>query len=321
MRLSYLWFCLSALAFIPSARADTSTLYTPAGTETLSQQGFAYFTNPAVFVASVAGSQDGTLLATTGDLSESAGFFTHNPFGGGQLHPQASVLDRQSGFDLEFYLALTSESHAHANRGGFSVIVIAADGLGVEIAFWMDEIWTYDDDQASMANLFTHAEGVAQLPSAMQTSRRYNLTCYQDNYGLSIDGTLVLTGPLRDYRNFAGVTVPIFGVLDPYEVPNMIFLGDDTGSASSTATIGRVVVTTAPESSVALLSHELVGGDIDLHWESLTGLRYQVQSTTDLGSSVWPTLSTVTAQEPATANEISIPAESRRFYRVTLAGW
>ncbi len=101
---------------------------------------------------------------------------------------------------------------------------------GIELAFWAGEIWAQDDDTQG-GSLFTHAEGVAYTTTVFST---YDLYIISDTYKLQANNESLLNGRLRDYSNFGGLP-PIVPdpIRDPYEIPNLIFLGDDTSSASA----------------------------------------------------------------------------------------
>ena len=65
-----------------------------------------------------------------------AGYANHS-YDGNDLVPvntQFPSLDRQSGFEVAFNVAVTVES-SNKNRAGFNVIVISNDGKGVELGF------------------------------------------------------------------------------------------------------------------------------------------------------------------------------------------
>lgn len=144
------------------------------------------------------------------------------------------TLDRVAGYRLHFTVQIESEAHSNNNRAGFSVIVLSDDTKGIELGFWTDEVWAQSDDSGG-GPLFTHAEGTIFTTTTGLIN--YELTILSDTYSLYNEGNLILTGPLRDYRNFTG---PI----DPYETPNFIFLGDDTFSAQARIRLAYVAVTT-----------------------------------------------------------------------------
>lgn len=230
-----------AVACAAGARAEV-VLYEGALDTTPDQQGWAYLTIPLVGAdASQSAAGGFTTLDTTADMSELAGYFLGGPFGDASRAP---VLDRNTGFVLSFDLRLDAETHASGDRAGFSVIALSSDGLGIELGFWADAVWAQADDP-----LFTRAETAAFDTNAART--RYELLVLGDTYRLSAGGATLLNGALRDYSAFAGFP-------DPYEIPNLIFLGDNTSSGSARVELARVGVTLVPEpSSLAILA---VGG-------------------------------------------------------------
>lgn len=234
-------FALVLLLHADVGRAAV-VLYDGALDTTPDQQGWTYLTLPLVGAdASQAASGGATTLDTTADISEMAGYFLGGPFGDPALAP---VLDRAAGFALSFDVRLDAEAHASADRAGFSVIALSSDGLGIELGFWADEVWAQGDDP-----LFTRAEGAAFDTTAALT--RYELLVLGSSYALQADGATLLTGALRDYSAFGGFP-------DPYETPNLIFLGDNTSSASARVELARVGVASGvvvPEpSSLAILA-------------------------------------------------------------------
>jgi hypothetical protein len=165
-----------------------------------------------------------TILDTTSANGISAGYFGNDP---------TLMLDRSLGYTLHVTVQISSESHANNNRAGFSVIVLSSDVKGIELGFWQDEVWAQNDD-SDPGSLFTHGEGAAwDTTSGLMA---YDLAILSDTYTLWAGDTAVLTGALRDYSNFAGFP-------DPYETPNLIFLGDDTTSAQALIQLSYVAVT------------------------------------------------------------------------------
>jgi hypothetical protein len=127
------------------------------------------------------------------------------------------------------------------DRAGFSVIALSSDTRGIELGFWMDQVWAQEDGAAEPpgGSLFTRAEH-----APLDTTSRlvaYTLAVRGDSYVLSADGGLVLSGRLRDYTRFEG---PV----NPYRTPSFIFLGDDTGSARAQIRLAYVALTANGES-------------------------------------------------------------------------
>ena len=126
---------------------------------------------------------------------------------------------------VTFDLRTVSESHFSFDRAGLSVIVIGADKKGIELSFWVDRVWVQNDNP-----IFTHGEEAYVDTKAFGTGkaglRRYTLSFSGPFYRLSVDGQQVLSGVRRDYSAFNGFP-------DPYEIPNVLWVGDDTHSAQA----------------------------------------------------------------------------------------
>jgi hypothetical protein len=192
-------------------------------------QGFTFLAVPSV---SPTVSNGATILDTSSDKSTYAGYFS-------KPSPQL-VLDRVIGYTVSFTVQVELEDHSGSDknndgiedRAGFSLIVLSSDKHGIELGFWKDRIWAQEDGTTEPP-LFTQAEGAA---FDTQSGRRpYMLTVQGDTYALSSNGTPILSGNLRDYTALNGFP-------DPYETPNLIFLGDDTSSASAKIQLAYVAV-------------------------------------------------------------------------------
>jgi hypothetical protein len=142
------------------------------------------------------------------------------------------ILDRTIGFQVDLTIQVEDESHQNNNRAGFSIIVLSDDAVGVELAFWEDQIWVQNDDQTG--GLFSHGEGVAFATNTGLMA--YQLRIAGDSYTLLADTKPILTGPLRNYGLFEGFP-------DPYETPNFLFMGDDTTSAQARIRLSFVSIT------------------------------------------------------------------------------
>lgn len=209
-----------------------TALYDSARGTTPDRQGMAFITNPLVGASATQTYGDGaTTLDTTPAQIEQAGY----------VGQQVPALDRAGGFSLVFRLQVLEERHIAvdyngdglADRAGFSVIVLSDDLRGVELGFWANEVWAQDDGIGG-GQIFTHAEGAALDTGRL---RSYELRVRDDAYTLLADGAAVLAGPLRDYRAFSG---PI----DPYETPNLVFLGDDNANGGARVRLVSVAVVT-----------------------------------------------------------------------------
>jgi hypothetical protein len=194
------------------------------------QQGFNYTATQGAMHAASGGF---TTLDTSSSKSIYAGYFSKST-------PDLA-LDRAIGYTVSFTVQVELEDHAGSDRNndgvddraGFSLIVLSSDKRGIELGFWKDRIWVQEGGSGS--ELFTQAE---HAPFDTQSARvPYALAVQGEAYTLSSNGTPILSGNLRDYTAFNGFP-------DPYETPNLIFLGDDTSSAS--ATIGLAYVAVGP---------------------------------------------------------------------------
>lgn len=226
--------------------------------------------------------QGWSYLATGGTQSASGGATTLNTtansgFGAGYFSNTGwtPVLDRTTGYTIDFTAQVVSEDHTTSgtadkngdgigDRAGFSIIALSNDKKGIELGFWQNEIWAQEDGttQANPSSspstsspgntklLFTHAEGATFNTTTGLIP--YSLSVLGNNYTLSTGNTTILSGKLRDYTAFSGSP-------DPYETPNLIFLGDDNTSANANIRLSSVSVTTN-----STLTNQVVNEDTDL---------------------------------------------------------
>ncbi|MBD1927824.1 DUF4347 domain-containing protein [Trichocoleus sp. FACHB-90] len=207
-------------------------------------QGFTYIPFGS---ATQSASGGATTLDTTTTPNTYAGYFANS----------VPTLNRTTGYTVNFTAQVLSENHTTsgtadkngdgiADRAGFSIIVLSSDKKGIELGFWDNEIWAQEDGTTqanpgtnpSASNnqlLFTHAEGATFNTTTGLIP--YQLTVLGDTYTLSTGGTTILSGKLRDYTAFTGTP-------NPYNTGNLIFLGDDTTSASAKVKLSNVSVTT-----------------------------------------------------------------------------
>ena len=163
-----------------------------------------------------------TTLDTMAERSDQAGYFAFdNP-----------ALQRELGYSVLFTVQLFEEVHRGRNRAGFSLLVLSSDLQGIELGFWTHEIWA---QEGGRENLFKHAEGIAFDTTASLIT--YELQIAGDQYTLLADGLPLLSGPLRDYTAFEGF-------IDPYETPNLLFLGDDSTTSRAKVNIAYVALET-----------------------------------------------------------------------------
>jgi hypothetical protein len=198
----------------PNITTDTVVLYDGSLGTTPDQQGFIFLAFGSSSSQQYA--NGATVLNTTADSSEQAGYF----------NSETKKLDRALGYKVRFTIQLEEEEHANPNRAGFSVIILSDDLLGLELAFWEDEVWVQEG--GSGLDLFTHAEGVNFDTTAGLVD--YELIILDDAYTLSASGTPILNGLLRDYSAFDDFP-------DVYETPGLFFMGDDTSTAAAKSII------------------------------------------------------------------------------------
>lgn len=199
----------------------------------------------------------GVNLDGTGSFSLRPGIATEFTFGGFSQHPLMPVINRQEGFYLEFSLQIVAETHnpgkddnndGLVDRAGFSVIIISEDLYGVELSFFEDKIWASEDGKLNSIDKFTQAESV--IFDTSQTIN-YTLAGSEEGYALFANGTKILSGVWRSYHP-SGVEP----LIDPYDNPSFIFLGDNTRSASSSVILGNISIATTvftPPSTTSVL--------------------------------------------------------------------
>jgi hypothetical protein len=268
-----LWFATAFLIALPIS-GMAQVLF--GGTNGLpGVQGWFYF--------AIGGAQTPTNGAVLLDTS------TNNIYQAG-YSLNADRLNRTNGFTLLFTSELIAEVHANNNRAGFSVIVLADDNRGIELAFWTNTIFAQSDSP-----LFTHAEDTKAVTT---TFVDYALTFHATNYVLAANGTDILSGPVRDYSAFSGFP-------DPYSSPNFLFFGDDSTSAGGVLLLKKVVLITAPQL--------VARADGSITWTGVSNQTYTVQSSSNLTTWAMEGSVTSTNSQFTFTNTTAAPA---RFFRV-----
>ena len=224
----------TSVSAIAPAAGTTIVLYDGAKNTLPDNQGWSYLATGGSAARSAGGGV--TTLDTSSSQGISAGYFAAH---GGFFCSTAliPVLDRAIGYTLAFTVQVELEDHSGSDknqdgiedRAGFSMIVLSSDKRGIELGFWMDRIWAQEGGSGKA--LFTQAEGAAFDTHSAQVP--YALAVQGDTYTLSSNGAPILSGNLRDYTAFSGFP-------DPYETPNLIFLGDDTSAASAKVQLAYV---------------------------------------------------------------------------------
>ena len=192
-----------------------------------------------------------TRLDTNGDISESAGYYNYDTVLS-QLVKVPIALDRTGdGYTLRFFAQVVSEDHSGStNRAGFSAIALSGDLWGIELGFWGNSVWAQDDEPAA----FIRDESASFDTTSSVV--RYDLAIQNTGYTLYADGAPLLNGLLRNYADYVANNL----VYHVYRLPDFVFLGDNTSSASAEILLGDVVVLDAAIPEPATLSLLAIGG-------------------------------------------------------------
>lgn len=240
MRFLHLCSIVVAVALVCCAGSHAAVLYDGSTGQMPDhiQQGWLY--QPGVSATQTT-SGTFTTFDSTDPIADRAGYT--NVF-----HPSMPTMNRGVGFTVRFTVRIVSESHSSGNnRAGFSVIVIAEDLEGVELAFWEDEIWTQQDGDP----LFQRDEDESVSFDTTASLTQYELSVLGDNYTLSAPGMTDLTGTVKDYTAFDHEAEGL--PADPYEIPSFLFFGDDTGSGEAAVELSFIEVVPEPATAAMLL--------------------------------------------------------------------
>jgi hypothetical protein len=173
----------------------------------------------------------GTKIDTTSTPAMYAGYSNYN---GTVLTPK---LDSTAGYTLSFTITINSQTNTSLYRAGFSTIVLGNDNRGIEIGFRGNDIFAQpnkDFDSIVASEQKNYASSILGI----QTT--YAIAVKDNAYILSGDDTELFGGLLRNY-SAATIVPPLPNV---YKVPNFIFLGDDTSSASASVDIKNITLVT-----------------------------------------------------------------------------
>ncbi len=174
------------------------------------------------------------------------------------------TLDADRGFVINFTAQVINEVLSGADRNGdgkpdragFSAIIVSNDASrAIELGFNRVNATTLSifaqEDGTTQANpalepdasptdntrtLFTQAESGTFVDNGSLVT--YSLAVKDSTYTLLANGATILEGRLRDYR--AASVFPAF--LDVYEIPNLLFLGDNTSATNGAAAIANVTL-------------------------------------------------------------------------------
>ena len=216
---------VAAMAILVCSAARAVVLYDgSAGTAPESQGWLAYQQLGGSPTHTTAGGK--TTLDTTSAMGIQAGYSNYNLVV--PVNPSFPSLSRTDGFVVSLDMKLLTESHSSNNRSGVSLIVLSNDLQGVELAFWNNEVWVQSGSD------FQHAEGAAFNTTAATTT--YDVAIHGTGYQVSANGNPILSGSVRNYS--------AFGL--PYNLPNFVFVGDDTTSAQGSFEFSRLAVVPEP---------------------------------------------------------------------------
>ena len=230
MKQARLWAARALLAGIgcivwSSSAARAVVLYDgPAGTAPESQGWLAFQSDGGTPTRTTAGGK--TTLDTTSAIGIRAGYSNYNLIF--PVNPAFPPLNRTDGFVVSLDMRVLDESHANNNRAGVSLIVLASDLQGIELAFWQNEVW------AQSGADFQHAEGTAFNTTAGVIT--YDVAIQGGGYSVRANGNQILAGTVRNYSAFG----------PPYSLPNFVFLGDNTTSAQGRFEFSRLAVVPEP---------------------------------------------------------------------------
>lgn len=198
---------LAALIVLALSRPGPNVLFDGSkGRPDTAEQGWFFLSLPPKAKVSGPDSSGAVRLDTVSSMGISAGW-------GMKLR---YALERKAGYSATWKLRIVRESHARDDqRAGFSVFVLGRDHRGIELAYWKDRIFVYNDDKTFKPGEF------AKLDTGVIHS--YRLAVKGEGYSVSVDGRATLSGKLRDYSAFGF----------PYNQANSIFVGDDTHRGES----------------------------------------------------------------------------------------
>ncbi|MEB3266371.1 MAG: hypothetical protein VKN13_07145 [Cyanobacteriota bacterium] len=216
----------------------------------------------AVALGSTSGPGESVRLNSLASAALVGGWSSHQLLVPQPVNPALPVLNASTGVRLQLDLAITAERHSSPHRAGWSLTLLASDGLGIELGFWSNAIWSQRG--GGLATLFTrHPQEQVNRSTAGMV--RYDLVLIGSRYLLLANNRLILQGARRSYGAFdpasSGVTLPY----NPYRTPGLLALGDNSRSASVDAQLGAVTLIQSLVGSAAADGLSGGSGDDLLH--------------------------------------------------------
>lgn len=182
--------------------------------------------------------------------AEYAGYSNYNPLTNTFVNPNFPTLDSDSSYSIFFNAMLDNDPNTFSDpddnsRAAFSITAIGTDNRGIEIGFDSNQIFAQSPEFMQVA---------AETQSFDTSSNTdYQLSVLGNTYQLLANTgsgfSPVINGSLREYNFNPLVSQPPLGIFNPYEIPNFLFFGDNTGQAYGTFTLGEVRVETATAST------------------------------------------------------------------------
>lgn len=202
---------------------------------------------------------NGVAIDSNANNAEYSGYTNHlpNPLNPSELVPINSGfpnLDRDTGYSIFFTVALDTNNDFFDNssdRAAFSITVIGTNNEGIELGFDSDRIFAQSSN-------FIREETTDNFITSNFNS--YELKVDNNGYELFANSatTPILNGALRTY-NFTPLASNPPLLFNPYETENFLFLGDNTGQAHGTFTLGAISVSSVPFNFSPTLGLALVG--------------------------------------------------------------
>jgi hypothetical protein len=221
----------AACALLASTLTQAATLYDASLGTAPSAQGWVSVVPPFA---------TGTVSGGRYTLDTSSGLPPNfsNALLAGSSRLSPVLLNTSTGYELTIVMQVGSETHASANRAGFSIIAIGNDKTkSIELGFWQDRVFAYEYNGSDPDRFVRGPEYLVDTTSALRT---YRLRVQNNLYSLYVDNFLAIgSRSLYDYTPFAGFP-------DVYEVPNFLFFGDDTTRARSIVSIASVTLNPVP---------------------------------------------------------------------------